>query len=202
MATSVYVPAGKLAFFRDRLLVIQGRHEMRAVWERMESISLADPGSWPEIKMTDTLTINLRDRSLKQLTSDGRNEDPSWAPDGRHIGFVSNRTGAKQLWVLDIETGRTACRNVGCDNAHTTQHRRPAGECRCVGGRHAKKKRSKDHRAGGADHKTNRHPNEGNSRRSYALVRYRAASPSQSPQLSRQQWQQYCIYVESPRALS
>ena len=53
------------------------------------------------------LTINLRDRSLKQLTSDGRNEDPSWAPDGRHITFVSNRTGARQLWVLDIESGRT-----------------------------------------------------------------------------------------------
>jgi TolB protein len=53
------------------------------------------------------LTINLRDRSLKQLTSDGRNEDPTWAPDGRHLAFVSNRTGSKQLWVLDIETGRT-----------------------------------------------------------------------------------------------
>jgi TolB protein len=53
------------------------------------------------------LTINLRDRSLKQLTSDGRNEDPSWAPDGRHITFVSNRTGVRQLWVLDIESGRT-----------------------------------------------------------------------------------------------
>jgi TolB protein len=53
------------------------------------------------------LTINLRDRSLKQLTSDGRNEDPSWSPDGRHLTFVSNRTGARQLWVLDIESGRT-----------------------------------------------------------------------------------------------
>jgi TolB protein len=53
------------------------------------------------------LTINLRDRSLRQLTSDGRNEDPSWAPDGRHITFVSNRTGSRQLWVLDIESGRT-----------------------------------------------------------------------------------------------
>jgi TolB protein len=53
------------------------------------------------------LTINLRDRSLKQLTSDGRNEDPSWSPDGRHLTFVSNRSGAKHLWVLDIETGRT-----------------------------------------------------------------------------------------------
>jgi TolB protein len=53
------------------------------------------------------LTIALRDRSLKQLTSDGRNEDPSWAPDGRHLTFVSNRTGTRQLWVLDIESGRT-----------------------------------------------------------------------------------------------
>jgi TolB protein len=52
------------------------------------------------------LTINLRDRSLRQLTSDGRNEDPSWAPDGRHLTFVSTRTGVRQLWVLDIETGR------------------------------------------------------------------------------------------------
>ena len=52
-------------------------------------------------------TINLRDRSLRQLTSDGRNEDPSWAPDGRHLTFVSNRTGTRQLWVLDIESGRT-----------------------------------------------------------------------------------------------
>jgi len=53
------------------------------------------------------LTINLRDRSLRQLTSDGRNEDPSWAPDGRHLTFVSTRTGVRQLWVLDIETGRS-----------------------------------------------------------------------------------------------
>ncbi|MBW8770481.1 MAG: PD40 domain-containing protein [Gemmatimonadetes bacterium] len=53
------------------------------------------------------LTINLRDRSLRQLTSDGRNEDPSWAPDGRHLTFVSNRSGVRQLWVLDIETGRS-----------------------------------------------------------------------------------------------
>jgi TolB protein len=53
------------------------------------------------------LTINLRDRSLKQVTSDGRNEDPSWAPDGRHLAFVSNRTGARQLWVVDVESGHT-----------------------------------------------------------------------------------------------
>ncbi|MFL5555395.1 MAG: hypothetical protein ACJ78D_06340 [Gemmatimonadaceae bacterium] len=50
--------------------------------------------------------IDLRDRVPKQLTSEGENEDPSWAPDGRHIVFTSSRSGTKQLWVLDTETGR------------------------------------------------------------------------------------------------
>ena len=53
------------------------------------------------------MTIALRDKSMKQLTSDGRNEEPSWAPDGRHLAFSSNRSGVKQLWILDVETGRT-----------------------------------------------------------------------------------------------
>jgi TolB protein len=50
--------------------------------------------------------IDLRDRTPKQLTSEGENEDPSWAPDGRHIVFSSTRTGDKELWILDTETGR------------------------------------------------------------------------------------------------
>jgi TolB protein len=53
------------------------------------------------------MTVNLRDRSLKQLTSDGHNEDPSWAPDARHLVFVSDRSGVRQLWVMDAESGRT-----------------------------------------------------------------------------------------------
>jgi TolB protein len=52
------------------------------------------------------MTITLRDRTVKQLTSEGVNEDPSWAPDGRHLVFTSSRTGVKQLFVLDAESGR------------------------------------------------------------------------------------------------
>jgi TolB protein len=52
------------------------------------------------------MTIGLRDHAIKQLTSDGINEDPSWAPDSRHLVFTSNRTGSRQLWVLDAESGR------------------------------------------------------------------------------------------------
>ena len=52
------------------------------------------------------MTISLRDRTVKQLTSEGVNEDPSWAPDARHLVFTSSRTGVKQLFVLDTESGR------------------------------------------------------------------------------------------------
>lgn len=51
-------------------------------------------------------TINLRDKSVKQYTSEGINEDPSWAPDARHIVFTSDRSGTRQLWILDIDSGR------------------------------------------------------------------------------------------------
>jgi TolB protein len=48
----------------------------------------------------------LRDRQIRQLTDEGSNEDPSWAPDGRHIVVTSTRGGSKQLWVVDAESGR------------------------------------------------------------------------------------------------
>jgi hypothetical protein len=53
-------PTGKLALFRDRLLVIHGRHEMRDPWELMDTITLANPSEWPQIRITDRLTINFR----------------------------------------------------------------------------------------------------------------------------------------------
>ena len=53
-------PAGKLGLFRDRLLVVHDRHEMRALWDRMDTVTLADQASWPSIKLTDRWTITLR----------------------------------------------------------------------------------------------------------------------------------------------
>jgi len=50
--------------------------------------------------------LDVRTRTVRQLTSLGRNEDPTWAPDGRHLAFVSDRSGYRQLWVIDLETGR------------------------------------------------------------------------------------------------
>lgn len=53
-------PWGRLGLFRDRLLVVQERHEMRALWDQMETITLADEATWPNIRMTDRLTLHLR----------------------------------------------------------------------------------------------------------------------------------------------
>jgi TolB protein len=50
--------------------------------------------------------MDISSRTVRQLTSAGRNEDPTWAPDSRHIAFKSSRAGSEQIWVVDIETGR------------------------------------------------------------------------------------------------
>jgi TolB protein len=40
---------------------------------------------------------------VRQLTNDGDNEDPSWAPDGRHIVYSSG-VGEQQLSLYVIDT--------------------------------------------------------------------------------------------------
>jgi hypothetical protein len=53
-------PPDKLGLFRDRLVAIQGRHEMRALWAQMETVTLSEPGSWPRVRITDRLTIDFK----------------------------------------------------------------------------------------------------------------------------------------------
>jgi hypothetical protein len=53
-------PSSKLGLFRDRIVVVHGRHEMRALWDVMESVTLSEPDSWPKVRVTDRLTIRLR----------------------------------------------------------------------------------------------------------------------------------------------
>lgn len=70
-------PAGKLALFRDRLLVIQDRREMTAVWSNMQSVTLAEPDSWPDIRLTDRLTIQLKNAPAMRFKPAAFGLDPS-----------------------------------------------------------------------------------------------------------------------------
>ena len=49
----------------------------------------------------DIYVMDAATRQFVELTRDqGRNERPSWAPDGRHIVFESTRGGARQIWTM------------------------------------------------------------------------------------------------------
>jgi TolB protein len=49
----------------------------------------------------DIYAMDIVSRQLVELTKDaGRNERPSWAPDGRHLVFESTRTGTRQVWSM------------------------------------------------------------------------------------------------------
>ena len=49
----------------------------------------------------DLYVMDIATHALVELTRDaGRNERPSWAPDGRHIIFESTRTGTRQIWSM------------------------------------------------------------------------------------------------------
>jgi TolB protein len=49
----------------------------------------------------DIYVMDVISKQLVELTRDaGRNERPSWAPDGRHIVFESTRNGQRQVWSM------------------------------------------------------------------------------------------------------
>ena len=49
----------------------------------------------------DIYIMDVATRRIIEITRDaGRNERPSWAPDGRHIVFESTRAGSRQIWTM------------------------------------------------------------------------------------------------------
>jgi TolB protein len=52
---------------------------------------------------------------VRQLTWEGNNEDPSWAPDGRHLVFKGERNWGKGLFVVDVATGNIRALMTGID---------------------------------------------------------------------------------------
>jgi len=45
--------------------------------------------------------MDIASKQFVQLTHDsGRNDFPSWSPDGRHLVFQSDRQGKWQIWSM------------------------------------------------------------------------------------------------------
>jgi WD40-like Beta Propeller Repeat len=64
-------------------------------------------GGWDEavFKGTNIFLVDVENGKSWPLLTDGSsgNIDPAWSPDGTRIAFVSNRSGASEIWVASID---------------------------------------------------------------------------------------------------
>ncbi len=100
---------------------------------RRTSESYADRATWSpapynEIAFTartgpgfDIKILNIASGETRQITfGEGTNESPVWAPNGRHLAFMSTRSGRSQVFTVDRD-GRNL-RQVTRDGNNTTPH--------------------------------------------------------------------------------
>ncbi len=87
-----------------RRLTFEGRYNDSAVWSpRGDKIAYATR----EGNITQIVVMKSTGEERRVVTDQRwRNcEDPSWAPDGRHLVFASDRSGVFKLYVYDDEEG-------------------------------------------------------------------------------------------------
>ena len=57
---------------------------------------------------SDIYLMDIASKQWVQLTHDGgRNDFPSWSPDGRHIVFQSSRSGKEEIWMMLADGTKT-----------------------------------------------------------------------------------------------
>ena len=100
---------------------------------RISSESYADRATWSpapynEIAYSartgpgfDIKILNIGTGETRQITfGEGTNESPVWAPNGRHLAFMSTRQGRSQIFTVDRD-GRNL-RQITRDGNNTTPH--------------------------------------------------------------------------------
>jgi TolB protein len=117
--TPTWSPSGnQIAFVSDRTgnpqIYILNADGVGAAQRISSSESNADKQSWSpppynEIAYTartgpgnDIKIVDMATRQVRQLTfGEGTNESPAWAPNGRHLAFMSTRSGKEQIFTID-----------------------------------------------------------------------------------------------------
>ena len=115
-ATPTWSPTGtQLAFTSDRsgspqiyIVNVDGTGLVRITSESACDRPTWSPAPWNEIAYSSRSgggniirVYDLRTQSARALTDDiGNNESPSFAPNGRHVAFVSSRSGRDQIFTI------------------------------------------------------------------------------------------------------
>ncbi|MEZ4397886.1 MAG: hypothetical protein R3C71_13345 [Candidatus Krumholzibacteriia bacterium] len=99
-----------------RRVTFEGNYNDSAAWSpRADRIAYVSRASG----LFTIFTVAPDGSELQRITfpADRDNEDPSWAPDGRHLVVSSNRTGYTTLWIIDVDSGeaRALTRGKGID---------------------------------------------------------------------------------------
>lgn len=68
----------------------------------------------PAEVLQNVFTMNGDTSNKTQITNTGNNSYPVWSPDGTKIAFDSDRTGRKEIFIMNADgTGQTAITNFG-----------------------------------------------------------------------------------------
>jgi tricorn protease len=97
--------------------------EFETVTNTVDSFDLSPSGRRAVISTRGQLLTIATDRGdITRVSPDpmaSRNDQPKWSPDGKHIAFVSDRSGRDEVWIADPE-GRTPKKITDLDNEKGT----------------------------------------------------------------------------------
>lgn len=135
-STPTFSPTGtQIAFTSDRTgtpqiytVNVDGSGLMRRSSESFADRATWSPAPFNEIAFAartgpgnDIKILNVGSGETRQITfGEGTNESPAWAPNGRHLAFMSTRQGRSQVFIVDRD-GRNL-RQITRDGNNTTPH--------------------------------------------------------------------------------
>ncbi|HJU41514.1 MAG TPA: hypothetical protein VJ691_01825 [Vicinamibacterales bacterium] len=135
-STPTWSPTGaQIAFTSERtgspqvyIMNVDGSGLRRVSFESYADRATWSPAPLNEIAFSartgpgfDIKILNIASGETRQITfGEGTNESPAWAPNGRHLAFMSTRQGRSQIFTVDRD-GRNL-RQITRDGNNTTPH--------------------------------------------------------------------------------